>query len=251
MAIDQNMPIDVVIPCGEKDVGTLDTVIRHAQQHIHDIGTVYVVSPRQFTDSAAWVSDDAFPFRLDDIRGYIGDHPRGRWYLQQLIKLYVHRVIPGLSRQFLINDAETIWYQPVRFVDEDGRGLYCVSDEKSAFYYSHMCRLLPSLSGFPMGIHPKMSGIVHHMLFDQEILEDIFREAEEAHRMPFWRAFMAMVYPQQVYGGASEYEIYFCFAFAKYPDRVCLRHLDWGLSDHVPSESTKAFLTAHAHLRRG
>ncbi|NBP56692.1 hypothetical protein EBU71_09205, partial [bacterium] len=100
------------------------------------------------------------------------------------------------------------------------------------------------------GIHPKYSGIVHHMLFQKEVLEDLFNRVEKYHNKPFWNAFLDTVKPEQIVGGASEYEIYFCFAFVVHPDKVTIRHLNWDLSDTILETSDKDFLTAHSHLRK-
>lgn len=157
-------------------------------------------------------------------------------------------MIPNLSDKFLILDSETIFYKPVRFVDEAGRGLYCVSDEKNPYYYHHMVRLVPELRNYGFGIHPQQSGIVHHMLFDKYILNSLFNSVETHHQKPFWRAFMDLVI---VGHGASEYEIYFCFAFVCHPQRVAIRHLKWDISSVILEDSPDYdYLTAHAHLRK-
>jgi len=241
--------VDIVIPTCQKDLETLEIVISHAKKYIQNIGKIYVISDKNYTSNAIHIPETSFPFSKDDVYKYIS-HFRCHWYYQQLLKLYVYKIIPELSQNVLILDSETIFYNPVAFIDEQGRGLYCVSDEKSAWYYSHMTRFVPQLRDYVNGIHPKYSGIVHHMLFQKEILEDLFNKVETYHSKQFWNAFLDTVRPDQIVGGASEYEIYFCFAFVVHPEKVAIRHLNWDLSDTILENSSKDFLTAHSHLRK-
>lgn len=239
--------IDVVIPTCLKDLDTLEIVIAHAKRFVKDIGNIYVISDKEYTKNAIHIPESLFPFNKEDVYKYIPNF-RCSWYYQQLLKLYAHVVITQLSDSFLILDSETIFYKPVNFVDDEGRGLYCVSDEKSPAYYAHMRRFVPELKSYVNGVHPQYSGIVHHMLFQRCILDDLFIRTEKTHNTCFWKAFLNVV--EDLIGGASEYEIYFCFAFAMHPDKVAIRHLNWALSDTVLESSDRDFLTAHAHLRR-
>ena len=200
--------IDIVIPTCEKDLETLEIVISHAKKYIQDIGKIYVISNKNYTNNAIYIDETLVPFSKEDIYKYI-PHFRCHWYYQQLLKLYVYKIIPELSNNVLILDSETIFYKNVSFIDDQGRGLYCVSDEKSMFYYNHMNRFVDELQSYTNGIHPKYSGIVHHMLFQKEILEDLFSRVEKKHNKSFWNAFLDTVRSDHIIGGASEYEIYF------------------------------------------
>jgi hypothetical protein len=65
------------------------------------------------------------------------------------------------------------------------------------------------------------------MLFQKAVLEDLFNVVEETYQVPFWKGFCLMVDPLYLRAaGASEYEIYFNFVFAR-SDRVKIRHLNW------------------------
>lgn len=114
-----------------------------------------------------------------------------------------------------------------------------------------MVRMLPCLSScLPMGISPTDSGIVHHMLFQNCVLNEIFNQVEMYHNKPLWQVFMEQVDQRYLLGGgASEYEIYFCFAFTMFPQKVKIRPLVWDISNKVLTDSNHHFLTAHAHLR--
>ena len=65
------------------------------------------------------------------------------------------------------------------------------------------------------------------MLFQKCILEDLFVPVETAHYKEFWKAFCECVDLNYVYAsGASEYEIYFNFAFDRC-SLVEIRPLAW------------------------
>ena len=56
------------------------------------------------------------------------------------------------------------------------------------------------------------------MLFQKCVLEDLFSIVEKQHQMEFWQAFCYCVDSDQLHpmaSGASEYEIYFNFVFAR------------------------------------
>lgn len=242
--------IDIVIPTCDKDLETLEICIAHAKKYVKDAGQVYVVSEYNFTKNAKYVPETAFPFTLEGISQEYIKHFRAHWYYQQLLKLYAHKVIPGLSENFLILDSDTIFYQPVEFLDNHSRAMYCTSDEKSIAYNTHMVRLVPELVPWPNGMSEEYGGVVHHMLFNQTILNELFEKIEKTHGMDLWRAFLSLVDKKYIVAGASEYQIYFTYCFALHPDKVVLRPLRWDLSDTVLEESEFDYLTAHAHIRK-
>lgn len=237
------MPIDVVIPTCIKDLSTLEIVIANARKYVQDVGNIYVISDKPYTQSAIHIPEESFPFTKADVEAVI-PLPRHSWYYQQLLKLYVFEAIgvDGLSDNVLILDSETIFYRPVAFIDEMGHALYCTSSEFHQPYYDHMNRLIPGASLGSGG--RRRSGIVHHMLFQREVIAEL--------RTLFdWRTFLAAVDPAW-YGnsGASEYEIYFRYVTINKPDRVAIRELKWDLTDRVVEEADYDFLTAHILLRK-
>lgn len=233
--------IDVVIPTCEKDLDTLELVIARAKLYVVGVRDVYVVSARRYSDNAGFIPESAFPFSKAEVAALVRAPPRASWYYQQLLKLYTLEVAPELSDTVLILDSETILYRPVTFVEPGGRALYCTSDEIQPSYYRHMERLVPGLTGPCI---PFASGIVHHMLFRRNIVQELRQHFD-------WRRFLAAVDPAHSGGaGASEYEIYFCYVFSHHPKTVAVRELKWDICSAVLLESDHDFLTAHAHLRK-
>lgn len=239
------MVIDVVIPTCIKDLSTLEIVIANARKYVQNVGNIYVISDKPYTQNAIHIPESSFPFTKGDVEAII-PLPRHSWYYQQLLKLYVFEAsgVDGLSDNVLILDSETIFYKPVSFIDEEGRALYCTSSEFHQPYYDHMNRLIPGMglgSGLRNGM---MSGIVHHMLFRREVIAELLGLFD-------WRAFLSAVDPAWYSNsGASEYEIYFRYVTVNKPNTIAIRQLKWDLTDQIFEEADYDFLTAHILLRK-
>ncbi len=234
-------PIDVVIACHEKDTRTLDCCIKGIRENCAQVGRVIVISSKKLTEEAEWFNENRFPFSKKEItwtvaRGdrskaekfYRADTRGPNWFFQQLLKLYAPFVIPGISSNVLILDADTIFMNPVTFVNELQGGLFCVSHEEAKnCYFDHAKRLVPGYKR----VHPQYYSVCHHMLFQRPILEDLFHAVEKSHKTLFWRAFCLCVdFEGEM--GASEYEIYYNYAL-RHTDQVQIRELKWINSAHL------------------
>jgi hypothetical protein len=204
-----------------------------------------------------WVPENSFPFSPADCRNVLTGSTRCGWYVQQLYKLYSSFLLPPLrtSPQFnksnpchlssaassgqgmgfvLVLDSDTVLLRPTRFVEisqlspMESRvaGLYATGSEYHPPYFEHMQRLLPGLAAKAPVQHGEhhVSGIAHHMIFQTEVLRELFRQVEAHHKVPFWRAFLesaahrsSALASSLTLSGASEYEIYFSFARRYYP----------------------------------
>lgn len=217
-------PIDVVIPAVEKDLLTLNYAIEGARRNVVNVRRIVVVSKTPLTDRAEWFDESQFPFSKQDVCRSIfrvDTHSRAGWYYQQLLKLYAPLVIPGLSSNVLVHDADVIFLKPVQFLNGKQGGLYNPGIEKTPPYFKHAHRLVPGFAKYS----PKFSGIAHHMLFQRPVIEHLFSLVEKSHKVPFWQAFCNCIDPKD-FSGASEYEIYFNFAF-QHTDQVQIRPLKW------------------------
>ena len=220
-----NDPIDVVIPAIEKDLETLHFCIEGIRQNCPSIRRVIVVSKEPLTDQAEWYPESLYPFTKTDVSQAIfqtDNAERSGWYFQQLLKLYAPLVIPNISSNVLILDADTIFLKAVSFLNEKNGGLYNPGRENNSHYFNHASKLLPSFRRYSK----RLSGISHHMLFQRPVIEHLFSLVESHHALPFWKAFCSAVNPGH-FSGASEYEIYFNFVFQQ-TDQVNLRLLKWG-----------------------
>ena len=245
-----NDPIDVIIPCTHKDIGTLDLCIEAIRKNCQQIGRVIVISPECYTDQAEWFDEKRFPFSKQDVAYYLAKQntekgqsasiqKRAGWYLQQLLKLYTSFVIPNLSPNILLLDSDTLFLHPITFLDPSGNGIYNVGQECHKPYFSHMDRLIPGLNR----VFDPHSGICHHMLFQRPILEDLFHTIESQHHTKLWKAFCLQVNLDEFESGASEYELYFNFAFSS-TNQLQIRPLKW-------AESSASYDTKDRYQQEG
>jgi len=256
-------PIDVVIPCIKSDMSTLDLAIAGIRENGHNIRNVFIVSSEPFTKNALWIDEAIFPFTKASVANAIFDgdseqankyinHKKTRigWIYQQLLKLYAPFVIPGISENVLIVDADTIFLNPVRFQTSSGAAFFNPGTEHHKPYFEHAKKLIP---GFRR-VYSQHSGIAHHMLFQRSVLEDLFNEIRNLHNVEPWVALVQQIDKQQLWVSAlSEYEIYFNFVFER-NSNVKIRHLKWDNSGDLDSLQTFKkqgchYVSFHHYLR--
>lgn len=221
-------PIDVVIPCAPKDKEVLQHCIKGIRKNGENIRRIIVVSSEPLTDKAEWFDEKNYPFTNQDLINEIFREspkiptffPRISWVYQQLLKFYACLVIPDLSSNILILDADTIFLRPVRFIDWQGAPLFNWGGEYHPPYFEHAKRLLPDFQR----VFPKCSGVCHHMLFQKPILYDLFEHIAKIHSTEPWKAIARCIDPSKI--SLSEYEIYFNFTLLR-TDQAQLRKLKW------------------------
>lgn len=258
-----NEPIDVVIPCTDKDLLTLNLCIRGIRANGQNIRRIIVVSDKKLTDEAEWFDEKNYPFTKYEIALEIfgGNHeeaqkfissPRTRvgWIFAQCLKLYAAFVIPNISSNILCLDSDTVFLNPVTFLNKSGGGMYNPGTEYHMPYFQHMQKLLPGLKR----LWTQHSGISHHMIFQKPIIDNLFAMIEAYHHTDTWRAICRCIDRNAVYGSAfSEYEIYFNFAFAR-TQQVSLRFLKWentGQLNTINSYNKSGFhyISCHSYMR--
>lgn len=255
-------PIDVVIVTHPKDKETLEDCISGIRENCSNVRRIIVVSEIKLTDQAEWFNENQFPFSKEEISLAIakGNKKKSKkftqrpgrgpgWFFQQLAKLYSAFVIPDISSNVLVVDSDTIFLNPVSFLDESYGGLFCFCARKiKKSYLAHAKNFLPGYER----INPEIYCVCHHMLFQRPILEDLFQTVENYHGLPFWKAFCDCVNFKK-HGGASEFEIYYNFALS-HTDQVQIRGLKWTQSAH-PDEKDRYknggyhFVSFHSYMR--
>ena len=227
-------PIDVVIPCAEKDVKTLDPCIEGIKKNGVNIRRVIVVSKTRLTDKAEWFNEADYPFNKLDLATIIygseqealnhrNEWDRIGWILQQLLKLYAPLVIPGISPNVLVLDSDAIFLNRVEFLSASNGPLFSVGGEWHEPYFIHGAKLIPGLKR----LYPEYSGIAHHMLLQKSIIEDLFQLITSTHDMEPWRAYCKCIKRENLYyAPCSEYEIYFNYTLAR-TTQAQVRKLKW------------------------
>jgi hypothetical protein len=257
----KNDPIDVVIVSHPKDKPTIDLCIDGIRNNCK-VNRIIVVSPKKLTDKAEWFHENKYPFSKEDVAFQIGredqkktdtffkhGHPPG-WYYQQLLKLYAAYVIPSISSNVLIIDADSVFMNPVKFLGESFAGLLCTSRNRTTkgHYVDHASRLIPNYKR----VNPNLNSVHHHMLFQKAILDDLFADVEKKHGLPFWKAFCRCIDLSRK--GASEYEIYYNYAltYCKDVKLRALKRRSSGKISKIPDYKKDGYhmVSFHSYMRK-
>ncbi len=233
-------PIDVIIPCSTKDKETIDLCIQSTRKYVKNIRRIIVISKEPLTHLAEWFDEKNYPFSKEIVALELFDQreedavkflksPASRigWIYQQFLKLYAPFIIPEISSNVLAVDADVIWLKPIEVMTEQGEPLFATGTEYHPPYFDHISRLLEGLKR----VYPEHSGVVHHMLFQKPILEDLLQMIQFQHNMEPWKAICHCIDHQDLYFSSfSEYEIYFNFALLR-TEQAHLRPIRWGNCD--------------------
>ena len=256
----QDYCIDVVIPACAKDAATLNSAINGIRKNGIGVRRIIVVSDRKYTDQAEWFDEKKYPFTKSDIKKLLNKYvikgkkyeqaPLG-WLYQQLLKLYALYVIPDIADNVLVLDADTIFLNPVSFIDEEGYALYNVGIEFHPPYFTHAKKLI--LKNPIKKIFSHYSGICNHMLFQRKHMTSLFDEIQGSCGVPLWQAMLLNIDPHDFKSCMSEYEIYFNYIFGRhYPAKI--RLLSWDnlpYSSQISAQSEKKgldYISCHSYL---
>ena len=233
------MIYDIIIPTTDKDLNTLELCISQCKKNL-TFDRIIVVSKKKYTDNAEWFSENYYPFNFESIQSIIGEHWRTGWYLQQLLKLYSFFIIPNLNDNILVLDSDTLILRKVNFF-EDNLPLYNISNARHKPYFIHMEKLHPSLKRI------SKSGITHHMIFQRNVMLDLFNKVESYHDEEFWKIFLYLVDITQK-SGASEYEIYFNFIQIYHKNKFKIRKLKWENTKKKDLNCDLDYISCHSYL---
>ena len=243
---------DIVIPVGPNDVSVIKNHIQYTKTNVIGYRNIYLVSSLDTlqVDECITITENIFPFKMNDIEEMFGKHSRNGWYLQQLLKFYAGNIIPGILSRYLVIDADTIFVKPTSFITGDGKCIYTTGQEYHEPYFHHMNRLYPYLKK----LHP-LSGISHHTLFETNRVNEIFKLVESYHNnKPFWKIYLDEIDKSQYLGsGAAENEIYFTYIYLHYSHEIYIRELKWANLSNIDFDlinlNNLDFVSIHWYLR--
>jgi hypothetical protein len=240
-AVDVSLPeLDVVIPIAPKDAGEvglcLDSVLRHCRNPVRAVHVVSRFPVTAADERVRWLDETSIEPGIgeigDALRAAGSPHPNASWYFQQLLKLRCFDLLDAdAPDHVLVVDADIAFVADVSFVDHDGRArlpmgypLRWVNGTRAAAPLRHSA--LSAAARLVPGWRPvdHFSGMQHHMVFERVVSAELTRRVEQAHGVPFWRAFLATSESSK-WTGASEYVLYRHFACLLFPERVAMRHL--------------------------
>jgi hypothetical protein len=234
--------MDIVICIGPNDSNVATQCIDSIKKNVPHRTIICIVAPSiEPISGVLWIPESEFPFSKDDMKAGI----RSGWYLQQLLKLYAPIVLPQLSDNYLIVDADVVFHNPVTFIHE-GVLQFNVGTEYHVPYFVHMKRMHPKLTKVS-----SMSGICHLMPMKRHIVEELIRQVEKLHGAPFWKVFLVNIDPYELpYSGASEYEMLFSFTLTHFPKEAVIRPLVWNNSESVTAGYTGTYEAIHYYIRK-
>jgi len=228
------MYFDIVIPLGPNERGAIYKQIEYTKKNVIGYRNIYIVTNNYDNlqiDGCKIINENIFPFKMMDIASYFmrynGKCNRNGWYLQQLLKLYVGTVIEELLDNYLIIDADVFFLKPTEFYI-NSKYVFTTSNENHGPYFKHMKKMHTTFEK-----QTNSSGISHHMLFNKQIIKEMFELVENLHNKPFWLVFIEMVDEHKKYpidaseSGASEYELYFNYMIQNHKDAIIIRKLNW------------------------
>jgi len=228
------MNFDIVIPLGPNEVTRIMEQIKFTKENVIGYRNIYIISfdPTIQIDDCIIIDENIFEFNKHDIASYFieynGKNNRNNWYLQQLLKLYAGFTINGILDDYLVIDSDVFFLNKLNFLSKDNKYYFTTSNEFHPPYFTHMNKLYPSFQKWN-----SKSGISHHMIFNKNLLREMFELVESKHQQKFWKIFLECVTEHKNYpitmeeSGASEYEIYFNFMVKYHLDKIIIRDLNW------------------------
>lgn len=214
---------DIVICLGYKDLNIINLMVNYTKKNIIGYRNIYIISYDKNIkiDGCITIDENIFPFSKKKLEEHLGIYAyKSCWYLQQLLKLYAIFVIDGILDNILIIDSDTCFFKDTSFF-EDNKPLYNYDIQEHLPYFEHMKKLHPSLKRQDID----KSGISHHMIFQKNILLNLFKLIEDYHNKNFYEVFIEKINPEDG-NGASEYEIYFNFILNYYSNEIKIRKLN-------------------------
>ena len=242
------MYFDIVIPLGPNERKNIHKQIEYTKKNVIGYRNIYIITnnfDNLQINGCKIIDEGIFPFKMSDVADYFFQYNcknnRNGWYFQQLLKLYAGFVIEELLDNYLIIDADVFFLKPIEFFI-DSKYVFTTSDENHTPYFNHMLKLHPTFNK-----QINKSGISHHMIFNRQIIKEIFNLVENKHNKPFWVIFIEMVDEHKkhninvIESGASEYELYFNYMIQNYKDIIHVRSLNWSNKEHnyninIPSD---------------
>jgi hypothetical protein len=241
-----NILFDIVIPVGPNDFNIIKSMVELTKKNVIGYRNIYLISydPNIIIENCITIDENIFEFNKNLIGEIIGYHDRVGWYLQQLLKLYSGFTIPNILDNYLVIDSDTYFLKPTVFF-KDGLPLYNYGTEYHLPYFNHMQKFHPSLSK-----QKEYSGICHHMMFQKNILVELFNLIEYYHKMPLWKIFLKCINQQDILGsGASEYEIYFNYLHIFHKNKFIIRPLRWMNASILDTNIDVDYISCHWYMR--
>ena len=259
------MKFDIVISSCKKDQFVLQKAIESIKEYIKGYRRIIVVSNEKLTEieNVEWFDEKKYPFTMKDMYDYmdkiVPDEKRRRKvsYINQLIKLYAHKVIPDLLDNILIYDSDIVFIKETTFFEDD-KPLYgnrIVNLDPYQPYLNHNLQLDSSFDfGNKLDINKKLkktgkfcSGICHHMIFNKTIINEIIDFIEKRSGEIFWKYFLTNVTNKNInHCEPSEYELYYNYVNIFHNSKIKIRPITW-MEEAAGSGQQNKIITSYSN----
>ena len=242
------MQFDIVISSCKKDQIVLQKAIESIKEYVEGYRRIIVVSNEKLTniEGVEWFDEKKYPFSIKDIyenmHNMVPEDMRKRKvsYINQLIKLYAHRVIPGLLENILIYDSDIIFIRKTTFF-EDGKPLYgsrVLNYDMCGQYLNHFKKLHSSFDFHKLETNQQLlkqglyrSGICHHIVYNRDIIEEIIALIEKTHGETFWKFYLNQVDTRgnnpALWCEPANCGLYYNYVSTYHPDKITQRCITW------------------------
>jgi len=250
------MKYDVVIPCHPKDIENLRQTVK-SLKHLANKRKIYIISP-----TAIYLGEDLEYFNIEDKSfdklftiEMIKERwqkecshfaYRASWIYQQLIKLYVFKVITDLTENFIFLDSDTMILQSLDF--DTKKFQYSIPAENHIPYKDNYKKMT--------GFHAQnFSFISHHMMFKKEYLNELISHVENLHQKTFVEVLLDSI-DYTIQSPFAEQEIYGNWMYEKHKDICEYRQLKSIDIAYIPNDEQLKqlgmffnFASSHAWIR--
>ena len=220
--ISSDVPLDVVIPVADKDLGVLKQCVEGLRLNLmHPIGTIFLVAPN--SAKIKKVAKEIGCKFIDETtilpiaKAKINYRPKGinraGWVCQQFIKYNAGKL--ASHDNYLAIDSDTVLVKPQILIQHD-KPKFNHSDEYHLPYYEAYKKLLNEVANYPL------SFVSHHMIFNKKILGELKNKIELKHNKPWFEAILDSMDIKE-FSAVSEYETYGNYYTSHYP----AVHLYW------------------------
>lgn len=246
-----NSDFDIIIPLGPNDLNKIEIMFNNTKKNIIGYNKIYIVTNKsnfnklEKYENINLIDEDIFDFNINYINSFKNntDKKRSGWYFQQLIKLYASFYIQELLPNYLVIDSDTNFLNPTKFFD-NALPLYNFGTENHKPYFTHMQKIHPSLYK-----KSNVSGICHHMMFQKNIIQQLFYLVESYHNKKFYEIFLENVLNNEwPNSGASEYELYFNYLHLYHNNKFKIRELKWTNASRLNNNNEYDYISCHWYL---
>lgn len=224
---------DIIITCCDKDKKVLQYSIDSIKKYVNNYRRIIVVSDKKLTEKEGveWFDEKIYPFSkksmYDEMMNVVPDKLRRRKlsYINQLLKLYAYKVIDNLTENILIIDSDVIFIKDTSFFDHDipKYGNNYMYPNGWNLYFNHFKKLHPSFHKFDK------SGICHHIIYNRDIINEIFKKIEDFHNKTFWKIYLNLMdtRPNEIHAEPANCELYYNYVCYFHSDKIIQRRIDW------------------------